>query len=433
MRLLGCVSIHILLFLLTDEDLTMGNPLPDSGIQNQAVQRCNYEGHTGSNCIETHEASCSTENPLRSTDSLYIGNGDPKSVLRLEFPLSTLTSNLSSFDLRTFDSEGIIFYGDVGEHNWFVLGLRERRLEVQMSNGNGQMVLSKWGPDMSDGQWRKVTVDSSTNTIDVRVDGEIVVMLTHHVNNQAVAPENAKLNIILGDLPGIGKTQLLRPLSPALDACMKNWAWVKKDTEALDYARETDENRQCFQNEEWGAFFPSHGYAILKPASLPSHTSDAWHLSIHMSFRVQEDGGVVLALHGTGNIAALTITLDVEKQVLEASLLDKLRASVTFPPGICLRNWHTVEVLIQSNQITLKSEETTSSIDIPPADFKALEDIWLDPDAFISVGGSGMAEHSEQGPRFSGCLKMTLQGAAVDLDSAHYKHPHVRSHSCPAI
>ncbi|XP_072263772.1 sex hormone-binding globulin [Pyxicephalus adspersus] len=410
MRIPGCTSITIILLFLSYGKFSTGNLPPAS---NQ---------HTG-------QDSCSAGSPVRSANSLYLGNGDPKIALRMEFPLSSLTSNFSSFEIRTYDSEGIIFFGYVGMDNWFVLGIRENRLEIQMSNGNGQMVLSKWGPDVSDGKWQKVSVDSTFNTIVVRLNGEVIVMLTHHVKNEPVTLEYANLGIVLGDLPANSKIQLLKPLNPALDACMKNWAWVKKNAQALDDAMETDENRRCFENEERGTFFSALGYATFKPASFSLHTSEPWQLSIKLSFRVMEDGGLLLALYGAGNTSALTITLDGQKQVLEASLLDKLSLSVTFPPSICLKDWHTVDVLIQANQLVLNTEEAESSMDIPPADFKALEDIWVDPNAYIFVGG--MAENSEQGNLFSGCLKVTLQGIAADLDKAQYKHPHVRSHSCP--
>ncbi|MEE6500757.1 hypothetical protein FKM82_003919, partial [Ascaphus truei] len=162
-------------------------------------------------------ASCLAVNPVRSADSLYLGKGDAQNILRMEFQLSDLRSNLSSFDFRTFDPEGVIFYGDIGEDNWFVLGVRQRRLEVQMSNGHGQMVLSKWGPDVSDGTWRKVSVDSSVNTIEVTVDGELVVKLTHHVSTQLGAQTYATLNIILGDLPAGSRVHLFRPVKVALD------------------------------------------------------------------------------------------------------------------------------------------------------------------------------------------------------------------------
>lgn len=411
MKLLISVSLPVLVILLSYGDLTVGAILPNPNQDHAA------------------KVSCSAEKMVRSSESLYIGNGDARSVLHLEFQLSELTSNLSSFDFRTYDPEGIIFYGDVGKDNWFVLGVRDRHLEVQMSNGNGQMVLSKWGPDVSDGKWRKVTVDSTINTIDVRVNGEVVVMLTYHVRNELVPRSYSTLGIILGDLPANSNVQLLKPLIPALDGCLRSWAWVKKNTEALDSAMETDENRRCFQNEEPGAFFPAHGYATFRPAVFPTKDIDSWRLTLQLSFRVLEDGGVLLGLSGAGNISALTITLDLEKQVLEVSLLGKLAHSLKFPPGVCLKHWHTVNVVIQSNQVVLSTTEASSSMEILPADFKALEDIWLDPDSQISIGGT--SEQAEPGARFSGCLKITLQGTAVDLDSAQYKHPHVHSHSCP--
>ncbi|XP_069830037.1 sex hormone-binding globulin [Dendropsophus ebraccatus] len=411
MKLLISLSPLVIVFLLSYGDLIAGAILPDP------------------NQDYTAKESCSIEKLVRSSESLYIGNGHAQSVLRLEFQLSELTSNLSSFDFRTFDPEGIIFYGDVGKDNWFVLGVRDRRLEVQMSNGNGQMVLSKWGPDVSDGKWRKVTVDSTINTIDVRVNGEIVVMLTFHVKNELVPQSYSTLGIILGDLPANGDMQLLRPLVPALDGCLRNWAWVKKNTEALDNAMETDENRRCFQNEEPGGFFPAHGYAIFKPAVFPTKDEDSWRLTLQLSFRVLEEGGVLLGLSGAGSVSALTITLDLEKRALEVSLLGKLAHSLKFPPGVCLKDWHTVNVVIQSEQVVLSTTEASSSMDILPADFKALEDVWLDPDSLISIGGT--SEQMEPGTRFSGCLKMTLQGTAVELDLAQYRHPHVRSHSCP--
>ncbi|KAG8580436.1 hypothetical protein GDO81_007303 [Engystomops pustulosus] len=411
MKLLIGVSIPVIVYLLSYGDPSVGAILPDHN-----------QDHTA-------KVSCSVEKLMRSSESLYIGNGDARSVLRLEFQLSELTSNLSSFDFRTFDPEGIIFYGDVGRDNWFVLGVRDSRLEVQMSNGNGQMVLSKWGPNVSDGQWRKVTVDSTINTIDVRVNGEVVVMLTYHVNNGQGSPSYSTLGIVLGDLPPGSDVQLLRPLVPALDGCLRNWAWVKKNTEVLDSAMETDENRRCFQNEEPGAFFPAHGYATFKPAVFSTKDKDSWTFRLQLSFRVLEDGGIVLGLFGAGNISALTITLDLEKQVLEVSLLGKLAHSLKFPPGVCLKHWQTVDVVIQSNQVVLSTTEASSSMDILPADFKALEDIWLDPDSHISIGGT--SEQAEPGARFSGCLKITLQGTAVELDSAQYKHPLIHSHSCP--
>ncbi|XP_075426337.1 sex hormone-binding globulin [Ascaphus truei] len=392
-----------------------------------------YEDFIASSPLEQDQpipkqASCLAVNPVRSADSLYLGKGDAQNILRMEFQLSDLRSNLSSFDFRTFDPEGIIFYGDIGEDNWFVLGVRQRRLEVQMSNGHGQMVLSKWGPDVSDGTWRKVSVDSSVNTIEVTVDGELVVKLTHHVSTQLGAQTYATLNIILGDLPAGSRVHLFRPLQPAMDGCMRNWAWVKKDTRALEVAMETDVHRRCFQQEEPGSYFPGHGHAMFIP-SLFHTVDDTWRLSVRVSFRPMEDGGVLLAVNGPDNVTAFMIALDRQKQALVVTLLGKGIGSVPFAAAdFCLGRWQSVDVLVLNNKIEMSAAGTQSAWDINPGDVKNLEDVWLEPTAHISVGG--LPDHPS-GSYFSGCLRITLQGISVDLDAAMYKHHHVRSHSCP--
>ncbi|KAM8953206.1 sex hormone-binding globulin [Pelodytes ibericus] len=414
MKFCGWISLSLILILVSYGERTVSTP---TYILNQDTS-------------QPEQVSCFSGKPVRSLDGLYLGHGDERNILRLEFQLSEITSNLSSFDLRTFDPEGIIFYGDIGKDNWFVLGIREKKLEVQMSNSNGQMVLSKWGPHVSDGQWRKVTVDSSINTIEVRMDGELVVKLTHHVNAQFASIGHSTLVIILGDLPAGNNLQLLRPLHPALDGCMRNWAWVKKHTQALDTAMETDENRRCFENEEQGSFFPGHGHAIFKPNLFQTEDKDTWGLSVKVSFRVMSYGGVLLALRGSGDALILSITVDSQKQVVAVTLFDKETASVRLPVDLCPPRWQFVDILIQSNQLLVNTAETSSSWDIEPADLKALEDEWLNPAAEIFVGG--VSDHTvKQGSHFSGCLKMTLQGKVVDLDTAHYKHTDVRSHSCP--
>ncbi|KAM4694604.1 growth arrest-specific protein 6-like [Discoglossus pictus] len=409
MKYRGWVSLPLTLFLVTYGYFTDSTPLSDPYLQKQV--------------------SCVAVNPVRSSDSLYLG-ADGQSPLHMEFQLSDLSSNLSSFDFRTFDSDGVIFYGNVGEDSWFVLGIRERRMEVQMSNANGQMVLSKWGPDMSDGKWRKVAVDSSVNTIEVKVDGEVVVKLTHHVYTHLSSHSSSTLSIILGDLPEGSDVKLIRPLQPALDGCMRNWAWVKKDAQVLEEAMQKNENRRCFDREEPGSYFPAHGYAIIKPDLFQSLDNKAWSLSVTVSFRVLKDGGVLLAIYGPGNIIVLTIALDWQKQALVVTIPSNLVSHFSFPVDLCPRQWQSVDVLIRSNKLVVSSAEKSSSWDTDPTDMKILENAWLDPSTQIFVGG--IPDHSiKQEPRFSGCLKLALQGTAVDLEKAQYKHPHVRTHSCP--
>ncbi|KAG8445506.1 hypothetical protein GDO86_010319 [Hymenochirus boettgeri] len=366
----------------------------------------------------------------RSSDSLFLGAGHEQNILRMKFQLSELTSNQSSFDFRTFDSEGVIFYGNVGKDNWFVLGIRESRLEVQMSNNNGQMLLSKWGPNISDGQWRKVTVDSGSNTIEVKVDGELVVRLTHQDNPQPNIQSYSELNILLGDLPsGIGN-QLIIPLQPALDGCLRNWAWVKKEAQALGEALNSDENRRCFEQEELGSFFPRSGYAFFKPTEFQTLDMKTWGLSIKVSFRVVEEHGIILKLYDQNLVPALEMALDCQKKVFVITLLGNVTHAVTIPKQVCSGNWHFKNFQISTNMAQLNMTNDTLSWEIDPSDSLALRNVWLDSASHLFIGG--VPDYlSAQGPHFSGCLKMNIQGQAVNLDMAYYKHPHVHSHSCP--
>uniref|UniRef100_A0A3B3Y3F2 Laminin G domain-containing protein n=1 Tax=Poecilia mexicana TaxID=48701 RepID=A0A3B3Y3F2_9TELE len=68
-------------------------------------------------------------------------------------PLSASRSIKSTFQFRTFDPEGVIFYGDTknGE-DWFVLSLKEGFPLMQISKEDVQVSVTG-GPKLNDGKW----------------------------------------------------------------------------------------------------------------------------------------------------------------------------------------------------------------------------------------------------------------------------------------
>uniref|UniRef100_A0A8C4Y761 Sex hormone-binding globulin n=1 Tax=Gopherus evgoodei TaxID=1825980 RepID=A0A8C4Y761_9SAUR len=73
--------------------------------------------------------------------------------------LSKVTSAASSFDFRTLDPEGVIFFGDMGDHSdWFVLGLRRGKAEMQISNVVTNISV-RGGQRLDDGQWHRTPMD----------------------------------------------------------------------------------------------------------------------------------------------------------------------------------------------------------------------------------------------------------------------------------
>uniref|UniRef100_A0A8C5V214 Sex hormone-binding globulin n=1 Tax=Microcebus murinus TaxID=30608 RepID=A0A8C5V214_MICMU len=74
----------------------------------------------------------------------------------MNFDLTKITKTSSSFEFRTWDPEGVIFYGDTNpKDDWFMLGLRDGRPEIQMHNQWSRFTVSA-GPRLDDGTWHQL-------------------------------------------------------------------------------------------------------------------------------------------------------------------------------------------------------------------------------------------------------------------------------------
>ena len=94
----------------------------------------------------------STWTPPPSTSSLCSKRTPPTQSF-----LSCPSRISSSFEFRTWDPEGVIFYGDTNPKNdWFMLGLRDGRPEIQLHNHWAQLTVSA-GPRLDDGRWHQVS------------------------------------------------------------------------------------------------------------------------------------------------------------------------------------------------------------------------------------------------------------------------------------
>uniref|UniRef100_A0A452UQ84 Sex hormone-binding globulin n=1 Tax=Ursus maritimus TaxID=29073 RepID=A0A452UQ84_URSMA len=74
----------------------------------------------------------------------------------MTFDFTKIRKSSSSFELRTWDPEGVIFYGDTNpKDDWFVLGLRDGRSEIQLHNQMAQLTVGA-GPRLDDGRWHQL-------------------------------------------------------------------------------------------------------------------------------------------------------------------------------------------------------------------------------------------------------------------------------------
>uniref|UniRef100_A0AAA9SSP0 Sex hormone-binding globulin n=1 Tax=Bos taurus TaxID=9913 RepID=A0AAA9SSP0_BOVIN len=193
--------------------------------------------------------------PSQTTEdspALHLSSGPGQEpVTIMTFNLTKITKS-SSFEFRTWDPEGVIFYGDTNPKNdWFMLGLRDGRPEIQLHNHWAQLTVSA-GPRLDDGKWHQMEVKIHGDSLLLRVDGVEVLCLRQVFGQQA---NNSQLimRIALGGLL-FPASDLRLPLVPALDACLRQDDWL--DQQAQTSASVPTSVRSCAVESQPGIFFP---------------------------------------------------------------------------------------------------------------------------------------------------------------------------------
>ncbi|XP_074175838.1 sex hormone-binding globulin isoform X1 [Rhinolophus sinicus] len=137
---------------------------------------------------------------IQDPPAMHLSNGpgqEPVSIMT--FNLTKITKTSSSFEFRTWDPEGVIFYGDTNpKDDWFVLGLRDGRPEIQLHNPWAQLTVGA-GPRLDDGRWHQVEVKIVGDSVLLRVDGEEVLRL-RQVSGTLVKKTQPIMRIAIGGL-----------------------------------------------------------------------------------------------------------------------------------------------------------------------------------------------------------------------------------------
>ncbi|XP_073090991.1 sex hormone-binding globulin isoform X4 [Manis javanica] len=173
-------------------------------------------------------------------------------VTIITFNLTKMTKTSSSFEIRTWDPEGVILYGDTNpKDDWFMLGLRDGRPEVQMHNYWAQLTVGA-GPRLDDGRWHQVEVKVLEDSVLLRVDGEEVLRL-RQVSGPLVNKPQPIMRLAVAGLP-FPASNLRLPLAPALDACLRRYKWL--DQQAQISASAPTSLSSCAVESQPGIFFP---------------------------------------------------------------------------------------------------------------------------------------------------------------------------------
>ncbi|XP_029382431.1 sex hormone-binding globulin isoform X2 [Echeneis naucrates] len=186
------------------------------------------------------------EVPGRATVNLGQDRDIWRPLIHKTVNLSEISSIKSSFQFRTYDPEGVIFYGDTknGE-DWFVLSLRDG-IPLMQINKEDMLVSVVGGPKLNDGKWHT--------------------------------------------------------FGPQMDGCVRegNWLNLSKPWES-----EVDDLWPCYENIQPGSYFPGTGFAIFNTSVFPVEDDNEVKIELWGDFS-QMDGTILsIELPGRERIFAL--------------------------------------------------------------------------------------------------------------------------------
>nr|XP_034992968.1 sex hormone-binding globulin [Zootoca vivipara] len=363
--------------------------------------------------------------------ALNIGQrwGDPSPTATLSIDPRTVTSATSYFDFRTFDPEGVIFYGDMSPGvNWFVLALRNGKPEIQIHNTVTNITVSG-GRRINDGQWHRIMAKNEGHAVLLAVDNNYQLKLDH-VSEAIVEAPVFDMRIGVGGLL-IPTEELLVPLNPAMDGCMRRWNWLNKSTEWMEGTSLEDKDAKvCFPNIRKGSFFPGNGLATFSLSDLYTGAVSAnqnWSLTVQLWMEAAPQSAPLLAT------SAFPLRLSLHRTHLMAHLGNKTVLQVPFPLGGCLNA--PLHLTITPSHTTLRLGNAETSKPTPKLDFESLQHTWLGKKGDFVVGGLPGQEKfplAQERSFFRGCLRgFRVQDQVLDFDEVKSRSNSIWPYSCP--
>ncbi|XP_074479546.1 sex hormone-binding globulin isoform X2 [Sebastes fasciatus] len=184
--------------------------------------------------------------------------------------LSEISSIKSSFQLRTFDPEGAIFYGDTKNgDDWFVLSLKDGIPLMQISRED-ILVSVAGGPKLNDGQWHT--------------------------------------------------------FEPQMDGCVREGSWLNL---SMPWEAEAEELWPCYQNVQPGSYFPGTGFAIFNTSVFHFESDDGVKVELWGDFSKMD--GTILSIKAPGQ--ELMFALVANNNTKEVTLIfgeEKISMKDTF-------------------------------------------------------------------------------------------------------
>ncbi|XP_062866452.1 growth arrest-specific protein 6 [Trichomycterus rosablanca] len=365
----------------------------------------------------------------RNPRSLYLGrmfSGIP--VVKLRFRRLVHTGFTAEFDLRTYDSEGVIFFA--GGHlnsSWIVLAIHKGYLELQLKYGSVSRVTSS-GALVNDGQWHKISVEEQGRSLVIKIDNEAVMKIAVNGDLFTLKKDLHELNLTVGGVP-FKKDGLVNKINPRLDGCMKEWRWLSGDDSSIQETVRHNERMQCYSVEDHSSFFPGHGFAYFNQTH-----GDTQVLNMQLNIRPASTVGVLFALVHQDTVPFAISISDYHSgkmkwtQHVLVTFRDVIVASAEV--HLCDSETHTVNVTVAGNRTILEvdgKQGLAESVEhLEPLDLSSYS-------TFVGGIPDVSLVSTPVSASYVGCMDVTVNGRLLDMDEAQHKHNDIRSHSCPLV
>uniref|UniRef100_A0A7N8XTK6 Growth arrest-specific 6 n=1 Tax=Mastacembelus armatus TaxID=205130 RepID=A0A7N8XTK6_9TELE len=367
---------------------------------------------------------CMSPSLKRNSRSLYLGrmfSGVP--VVRLRFRRRIHTGFSAEFDFRTYDPEGVIFFA--GGHlnsSWIVLAMHHGKLELQLKYGSVSRVTSS-GPIVSDGQWRKISVEEQGRSLVIKIDREAVMKIAVNGDLFTLQKGMHELNLTVGGVP-FREDGLVNQINPRLDGCMKEWRWLTGEDTSIQETIQSNDNMQCFSTEDPGAYYPGTGFALFNI----SYGAVCVCLCVCLILRPTSGIGVLFALIHQDRVPLSIALADYHPITDEWRDVSMLKLYLS-PAPLCDGDSHEIKVTIKGNQTLLLVDGQSGRSE----DIEIPTDLLSQSSTFIGGLPDVPLVSTLVSAPYSGCMEVSVNGQSLDLDQAIHKHNDIRSHSCPLL
>lgn len=368
-------------------------------------------------------------------EMLYLGEqfgGLP--VIYLRFRLPEKTKFAAEFDFRTFDPEGVVLYAESSPDSWFMLGLRDGRIEVQFKNQHSVKVTSG-GKAINDGQWHVISVDELESSISVKISKEAVMSINSPESLFTSVNGKLETKVYIAGLPN-RTDSVVKPINPRLDGCIRGWNLMNQGASGVKEVIQEKESKHCFVSVERGSYFTGAGLAHF---NVDYRENGSWKVEVKMSIRPSSSTGVVFALVADNKVpvSVSVLTSDPDEAYLQV-FLDGVSVVTLQSVMLCYPDRLTVEMTISANSLLISAISSDVSYAPPDTLNEALTQLNATMQDPVSTYIGGLPDDISVSATpvaafYHGCMDVSINGQKLDFDEAVSKHNSIKSHSCPPV